>query len=336
MYVLQEKVTKQELLGSGQFGSVHKIAYSEKLYAGKSIHPKLIPGYPNSSVDQIKQFTTDIEGKSATYSYFIHSNIELFESTIYLASENIPMLLCELLPENLDMLTTRMKGNLLIYQQLDLCNDMASGLHFLHGAGLVHTNLHGRNVLVNHDGHAKIGDYICPKVISCSEEVPTNNIPYLSPEAIADKSHCNEQSDIYSLGVLFLQVSTQNIPEPTDKTELSKLRKRRDELGGIDNHPLVSLILRCITNIRVGRPSTTQVLELIATAKESAPSVISYSLHHKVSQFYSTQSETKYNKQCNYTMHIYLYICSNIAMHGTEVQHTCIITCCYYNKTNSC
>ena len=308
MYVLQAQVTKQEFLGSGQFGSVHKITYSEKLYAGKSIHPKHIPGYPNSSVDQIKQFTKDIESKSATYSYFIHSNIELFEASIHLASESISMLLYELLPENLDMFTTRMKGNLPIYQQLDLCKDMASGLNFLHGAGLVHTNLHGRNVLVSHDGHAKIGDYIFPQVISCSEEVPTNNIPYLSPEGIADKSRCNEQSDIYSLGVLFLQVATQNIPEPTDKTELSKLRKRRDELGGIDKHPLVSLILRCITNIRAGRPSTTQVLELIATAKESGPSVISYSLHRKVSQFYSTQLETKYNKHNVITRCICLFV----------------------------
>ena len=293
MYVLQEQVTKQELLGSGQFGSVHKIAYSEKLYAGKSIHPKLIPGYPNSSVDQIKQFTKDIESKSATYSYFIHSNIELFESTLHLASESIPMLLCELLSENLDMFTTRMKGNLPIYQQLDLCKDMVSGLQYLHDAGLVHTNLHGRNILVSHDGHAKIGDYICPQVISCSEEVPTNDIPYLSPEAITDKSHCNEQSDIYSLGVLFLQVATQNIPESTDKTEFSKLAKRRKEMATIKDNLLLPIIHRCLINLRLGRPSITQVLEQLATATKTPQSVISYSLYCKVSQCFK-ESQPKH------------------------------------------
>ena len=193
------------------------------------------------------------------------------------------MLLSELLPENLEMFTTRMKGNLLIHQQLDLCEDMANGLQYLHGAGLVHTNLHGRNVLVGDDGHAKIGDYICPQVIFCNEKVPTSNIPYLPPEAIEDKSNCNEQSDIYSLGVLFLQVATQSIPHPTDMTELSKLKQRREELGGIGNHPLVSLIQKCLTNIRVARPSIVQVLEQIITAKESPQSVISSSLHHSVS-----------------------------------------------------
>ena len=182
------------------------------------------------------------------------------------------------------MFTTRMKGNLPIHQQLDLCNDMANGLQYLHGAGLVHTNLHGRNVLVSHDGHAKIGDYICPQVISSSEEVPTNNIPYLPPEAIKDKSLYNEQSDVYSLGVLFLQVTTQNIPQRTDNTELSKISKRKEELAEIKHHPLSSIIYKCITNIRITRPSVTQVSEQIATAKESPQSVLSYSLYSKVSQ----------------------------------------------------
>ena len=199
------------------------------------------------------------------------------------------MLLSELLPENLDMFTTRMKGKLPIHQQLDLCNDMANGLQYLHGAGIVHSNLHGRNVLVSHDGHAKIGDYICPQVISSNEEIPTHNIPYLPPEAIEDKSHCNEQSDIYSLGVLFLQIVTQNIPEPTDKIELSKLQKRREELAAIKDHPLFSIIHKCINNIRLGRPSVYQMLQQIQYAKSSPQSLISYSLHCKVSELYTTE-----------------------------------------------
>ena len=199
------------------------------------------------------------------------------------------MLLSELLPENLDMFTTRMKGKLPIHQQLDLCNDMANGLQYLHGAGIVHTNLHGRNILVSHDGHAKIGDYICPQVISSNEEVPTHNIPYLSPEAIEDKSHCNDQSDIYSLAVLFLQVATQNIPEPTEKVELSKLQKRREELAGIKGHPLFSIIHKGINNVRLGRPSLYQMLQQIQIAKSSPQSVLSYSLYCKVSELYTTK-----------------------------------------------
>ena len=260
-----------------------KRTYCEKPYAVKSIYPKHIPGYPKSSVDQIKQFAKEFENKSATYTYFSHSNIELVETAVQLPGDSLPMLLSEWLPENLEMFTTHVKGDLPIHQQLELCKDMANGLQYLHSVGLIHTNLHSRNILVSHDGHAKIGDYICPQVIFCKEKVPTCNIPYLPPEAIKDKSNCNEQSDIYSLGVLFLQVATQTIPEPTEMTELSKLKQRREELAGIGNHPLVSLIQRCLTNIRVARPSIIQVLEQIMTAKESPQSVISSSLHCSVS-----------------------------------------------------
>ena len=247
-----------------------------------------MPGYPNTSADKLNLFIKDIEGKATICSYFVHSNIEVYETTVQFTSERLPMLLSELLPENLDMFTTRMKGKLPIHRQLDLCNDMANGLQYLHGAGIVHTNLHDRNVLVSHDGHAKIGDYICPQVIS-TEEIPTPNIPYVSPEAIEDKSHCNEQSDIYSLGVLFLQVATQKIPEPTDKIELSKLQKRREELAGIKGHPLFSIIHKCINNVRVGRPSINQMLEQIQIGKGGFQSVISYSLYYKVSELYTTE-----------------------------------------------
>ena len=209
------------------------------------------------------------------------------------------MLLSELLPENLDMFTTRMKGKLPIHQQLDLCNDMANGLQYLHDAGIVHTNLHGSNVLVSHDGHAKIGDYICPQVISSNEEVPTHNIPYIAPEAIEDKSHCNEQSDIYSLGVLFLQVASQDIPESTEKIELSKLQKRREELSGFKDHPLFLIIHKYLINLRVVRPSITQMIEQIAIAKESHQSLLSYSMYCKVSKVYTTQF-----------MYVLMYVCA--------------------------
>lgn len=240
------------------------------MYAGKSIHLKHIPGYPHSSADQLKQFGKDFQSKSALYSYFDHSNIERVEIAIHLKDENLPILLSELLHENLDMFTTRIKENLPIHQQLDLCSDMANGLQYLHEAGLAHTNLHGRNVFVSHDGCAKIGDYVCPQVIPHSKEISFQDIPYLPPEAIDDKSQCSEQSDIYSLGVLFLQVAAQNIPKSTDTTELSKLKQRREELATIGNHhPLVSIIYRCLATIKVARPYASQVLEQTKKAKES-------------------------------------------------------------------
>jgi len=205
-----------------------------------------------------------------------------------------------------------MKGNLPIHQQLDLSEEIAKGLQYIHDAGLIHTNLHSRNVLISHDEHAKVGDYICPQVISSSGEIPSKDIPYLPPEAIKDKSLCNELSDVYSLGVLFLQLSTQNIPEPTDNTELSKLLKRKEEMAEIKHHPLSLIIYKCISNIKPVRPSITQVLEQIITAKESPQSVLSYSAYSKV-------------RKLTLCMHAYTQCCTDY-----QISNQIIVKFCNY------
>ena len=150
---------------------------------------------------------------------------------------------------------------------------MASGLQYLHNIYVVHCNLHGRNILINDNDRAKIADYVCPQVLPNCREVNTMNIPYMSPEAIEYKSHNTESSDIYSLGVLFLQVAMQKIPSPTDKTEYSKMMKRREELSKIKAHPLRSTILQCLSTIRIARPSIDKLCEVVAVAKQAPQSV---------------------------------------------------------------
>ena len=143
---------QQELLGNCRYGEVYKISYSNKLYAGKVIYKKLLPGYPHPSADDISKFMEEIENASATLATNQHTNIEQFHSVVQLTPDSSPILLTELLHENLNNYTARMKGKLPAHVQLNLCHDMAKGLQFLHTAGLVHNNLHGANVLINQDG----------------------------------------------------------------------------------------------------------------------------------------------------------------------------------------
>ena len=89
------------------------------------------------------------------------TNIELFHSLVQLAPNSPPLLLTELLPENLNNYTDRMRGNLPINKQL---NFMAKGLQLLHKLDVAHSNLHGANILISQDGQAKIADYICPQI----------------------------------------------------------------------------------------------------------------------------------------------------------------------------
>ena len=258
---------------------MYKISYSDKLYAGKIIYKKLLPGHPHPSVDQINKFMGEIENASAMLVTNQHPNIEQFHSVVQLTPDSPPILLTELLTDNLNSYTARMKGKLPIHAQLDLCHDMAKGLQFLHTAGLVHNNLHGANILISQDGQAKIADYICPLVDSLNEQTTPQDKVYMSPESIRNTYLVNKHSDIYSLGVLYLQVATQSPPMPNDSTELSEVQRWKEHLDQITTNPLLPLIIQCL-GIIPARPSIDRVCTKIATAKESPQSVMSNALYH--------------------------------------------------------
>jgi len=262
---------------------VYKYSDHNKSYAGKIILDNLIPGYPDISDEDIKQFSKKIEHKSIKFACYNHPNIETFEAALQVSPDSPPILLSELLTENLDSFTMHMKGKCAVHKQLKLCHDMARGLQYLHSISVVHSNLHGRNILISYDGTAKIADYVCPHILPNSTKISLVNVPYLSPEAIEDKSHCTESSDIYSLGVLFLQVVIQKIPSPTDKTEYSKMMKRREELSEVKAHLLWSTILQCLSPVRLTRPSIEKLCEAVAAAKQAPQNVMSSSLEKTVS-----------------------------------------------------
>ena len=258
---------------------MYKFSYSDKLYAGKIIYKKLLPGHPRPSSDQINKFMGEIENASAMLVTNQHPNTEQFHSAVQLTPDGPPILLTELLPENLNSYTARMKGKLPIHAQLDLCHDMAKGLQFLHTAGLVHNNLHGANILISQDGQAKIADYICPLVDSLNEQTTPQHNVYTSPELIKNITVYSKQSDIYSLGVLYLQVAIQSPPMPNDSTELSEVQRWKEQLDQITSNPLLPLILQCLGLIPA-RPSIDRVCAKMVTAKESPQSVMSNSLYH--------------------------------------------------------
>ena len=265
---LQSQLIQQELLGRGRYGEVYKISYRNKLYAGKIIYKKLLPGYPYSSTEHINEFIGNIENVSAMlFTTQEYLNIEQFYSIIQQTPHDPPMLLTELLPDNLNSYTVRMSDKLSINEQLQSCHDMAKGLQFLHNADLMHSNLHGTNILISEDGQAKVADYVCPLITSLNEKSISQHKVYVSPESIKDPQYNSKKSDIYSLGVLCLQVCTQNPPMPNENVELLEIQRWKTQLEQIPKHPLLPLILRCL-NFVVARPDIDYVCSKIMKTKE--------------------------------------------------------------------
>lgn len=211
---------------------------------------------------------------------FSHPNVEQFVE-ITQSKDGIPMIITELLYENLTTYISRTHETFHYNLQLSVCIEMAQGLQYLHSQQLVHSNFHGANVLMTHDHHPKIADYLCPLLLPAV--APDNSSIYLSPETIKDNKRITVQSNVFTLGVLFLQVVIKRSPQPSDDLSLSELERRHSDLLNVPKcHPLLDHIRQCLNDDEVARPLMKEVCDHLAKLfkQRDSPQVMAFKLIH--------------------------------------------------------
>ena len=173
------------------------------------------------------------------------------------ASKNL-IIVMEEAKESLNLFLKAGQGEISYQTQLQISLELVLGLQFLHSCNpsIIHGNLSDVNVVLTEEGTAKIdlGD-IALKVN------PANMLPeglrYLPPEAFTHIYKAEEATDVFSLGVLLLQIATQQAPYVEhDGVGLTPEPERRvDDLGELDDqHPLKPIILPCIQHFPRDRP----------------------------------------------------------------------------------
>ena len=99
----------------------------------------------------------------------------------------------------------------------------------------------------------------------------------MPPEVLVDKPHFTDKGDIFSLGVLMLQVATQDPPSCglVIREGQPEVERRAADLSRLPaNHPLRPLILQCLQDDPAKRPSCSEVLShLLFGTDEDIPSV---------------------------------------------------------------
>ena len=198
-----------------------------------------------------------------------HPNVEQFEE-ITQSKDSVLMLITELLNENLTTYISRTRDTFHYDLQLSMCSEMAQGLQYLHSQQLVHSNLHGANVLITHDCHAKIADYLCPLLLPGI--TPDGSSVYLPPETVKDK-RITVQSNVFTLAVLFLQVVTKHSPQPSEDLGLSELERRHSDLQRVPKcHPLLDTVQQCLNNDEISRPLMREVCDNVTKLLEGKDS----------------------------------------------------------------
>ena len=107
------------------------------------------------------------------------------------------------------------KGSLLpIRKLLDIIAETADALEYAHSNGVIHRDIKPANIMLLKNGRIKVTDFGIAKSMSSSKTrsgIILGTPNYMSPEQIMGRQ-IEARSDIFSLGVLFYQLLTGELP----------------------------------------------------------------------------------------------------------------------------
>ena len=129
-----------------------------------------------------------------------------------------------------------------------------------------------KNVMLTEEGLVKIGDLGQSRLKKFNKEyfstVQPGALPFMPPEALRDSARYNEKIDTFSVGVLMLEVATQQSPQVklVGIGTVSEVKRREKDLSNLPgDHPLEPLILKCLNDDPKKRPSVAILMKKLQT-----------------------------------------------------------------------
>ena len=282
---------KSVSLGSGAYGGVCKATCDGLLCAAKIMHPTLFDPLDPGRDSYLGKFVRECHLLSLAR----HPNVVQYLGTYTDPDTRLPVLLMELCDESLTAFLERSPGPLSYHIQVNICHDIALALVYLHSNGLIHRDLTGNNVLMVAGPRAKITDFGMSKLASVNPRMSAltmcpGNVLYMPPEALDEAKTYTAKLDIFSFGVLVIQVLTMHFPKPMDRFRAVQMKqsKEEDEEKEIrevvpeterrqahlmlipDTHSLKPVILLCLKKKESLRPSAVQLSEGLSQLKTSS------------------------------------------------------------------
>ena len=289
---------KSESLGSGSYGGVCKAKCDGLLCAAKTMHPSLFDLRDPGTASYLRKFREECHLLSLAR----HPNVVQYLATYYDPDTRLPVLLMELCDESLTAFLERSPGPLSYHVQLNICLDIALALVYLHSNALIHRDLTGNNVLMIAGTRAKITDFGMSKLATGNPRMTAltlcpGNLLYMSPEALDEAKSYTAKLDIFSFGVIVIQILTRQFPNPTDRFRtvhasqneeddeddededeegeevrvlVPETKRRQAHLQLIpDTHSLKPIAIQCLRKKERSRPSALQLSERLSELKQA-------------------------------------------------------------------
>lgn len=263
------------LIGTGGMGAVYKARQRE---LDRVVALKILP----PGIDDRPGFAERFTREARALAKLNHSGIVAIHDTGRVEG------LYYLLMEYVDGLNLRqlLQNKQISYREaLAIVPMICDALQYAHDAGVVHRDIKPENILLDKQGRVKVADFGLAKLVGISEmDMPNapSTAPYLTeagqvmrtpqymaPEQIAHPSDVDHRADIYSLGIVFYQMLTGELPgkvlePPSKKAEvdvrLDEVVRRALEMKPEDRYQRASELKMSVETI-IASPASGQTKE---------------------------------------------------------------------------
>ena len=198
----------------------------------------------------------------------------------------------ELMDESLTSFLENASTSLPYHVQVNITYDVILALFYLHSNNIIHRDLSSNNVLLNAGNQTKVSDFGMSKLVEANPGMSRSKITqcpgtpvFMPPEAMRAKPRCTDKLDIFSLGVLIIQIITRKFPTPTDAEIVLELEDdsaptkiilvpelewRKTDIDEIpSSHALLPIALHCVKDRDKDRPTANQLCQTLKQLKTS-------------------------------------------------------------------
>jgi len=196
-------------IGKGGMGAVYKARQPalDRLVALKILPPQTAGG---------PGFVERFNREARALAKLNHPNIvSVFE---FGQANGMPFFIMEFV-DGLNLRQVERAGTLSPRQALQVVPQICEALQFAHDEGIVHRDIKPENILVDKKGRVKIADFGIAKIVGAEQDVSITETQgaigtphYMAPEQMEKPATVDHRADIFSLGVVFYEMLTGELP----------------------------------------------------------------------------------------------------------------------------
>jgi len=213
-----------ELLGQGGMGAVYKARQKE---LDRLVAVKILP----SEISRDPAFAERFAREARSLARLGHANIVAVhdfgrtgDGLFYFVMEHM---------DGVNLRQAIQSGGMSPKEALAIVPQICDALQFAHDEGIVHRDIKPENILVDKRGRVKIADFGLAKLLGHAPDDVSltgtqqvmGTLRYMAPEQMEGTKAVDHRADIYSLGVVFYELLTGELPigrfaPPSNKVEI--------------------------------------------------------------------------------------------------------------------